>query len=298
MNKIILHISTWYNSHKSDVNDMLTLIVLFLISNFIKIYREPASPNKWRPTRFISEFIISSLIGLSFYVVNSTWFHLPYPITLILCVWFGSLSTKIYNEFEESITWLFDTIKEAINSYLKKFLVVFAIFFIGLATGCAKKPVATSEQIKKEKEIVYIQKDSQTTKSLAILDSLKLTIENIKTSKSECDSITNAKIEELLQRLNTRKVSGNNSFGIYYDKLKRELVAYSNIGETQSQKIAQLEKTLSEKSNQKTITVPVKYIPKEVKYFAWFGLLALLYLLYKIIKPILLWVGKKQWPLA
>lgn len=287
---------TWYEHHKIDINDITGLIITIVLGNFIKIYREPDNPNKWRFTRFISELLISSLIAVTFYKANDLWLNLPYLFTLILCVWFGSLSSKIYDEMDNFLSWAFDAAKSYIN---KKFLTSFlAITSAVLLTGCrTSQPVATSqtETIKNESTKHTIVKEI--TKNQPIIDSLKVLISQVKTGKPECDSITNAKIEELLSRLNNQKTSGNNSFGAYYDKLKSELVIYANIAATQDEKLTELEtKLLSEIQKSKEVK-PVKYVPKEVKILAFFGLLAILFILYKILKPVILWVGKRSLPL-
>lgn len=297
MNKLILNIWSWYDQHKNDVNDLGTLILTILIGNFIKIYREPENPNKWRPTRFVSEFLISSLIAFTFYQANSLWLHLPYLFTLIVCVWLGSLSSRIYDEMDEMLSWLFDSVKTYINT---KFLNSLAILLsVGLLTGCkSSQPVATSNSENIKKEILENRTEKEVIKNQAIIDSLKILIGQIKTSRPECDSIANAEIKKLLSRLNNKKTSGNNSYGIYFDELKNELVSYAQIAETQNEKIIELENKLFAEINKKSESKPVKYIPKEVRVLALFGSLTLLYILYRILKPIILWVGRKQLPLV
>lgn len=296
MNKLLLNVWGWYEDHKIDVNDIGTVILTILVGNFIKMYREPESPNKWRPSRFISEFLISSLIALTFYEANTLWLHLPYLFTLIICVWLGSLSSRIYAEMDELLSWSFESLKTYVN---KKFLSTIAIVLVGLlATGCSKKPVATNIQSIDKKEITNTLKEREIVKTQAIIDSLKIAIFRVKTNRPECDSIANQKIDELLQRLNSKKTSGNNNFGVYFDELKRELVAYANVGETQSEKIKELENKLLSEINKKQETKPVQYIPEWVKYLALFGLLTILYIFYKIYKSIVLWVSKKSLPLV
>lgn len=291
MNKII----SWYNQHESNLTDLGTFLFTILVGNFIKIYREPDNPNKWRISRFIAEFLISSLIAFTFYTANSLWLHLPYLFTLIICVWLGSLSSKIYEEMDTMLSWLFESIKTYFN---KKFLSSLAILLsIGLLTGCkSSQPVATKTIENIKKEVFQSNKEKETIKNQAIIDSLKILIGKVKTSRPECDSITNAKIIELLQRLNTKKQSGNNSFGIYFDELKNELVAYANIAETQNQKIIELQNHLIEEKQKNQQVKPVKYIPPHLQKLAAIGVIALLYLLYKILKPIILWVGKLKLP--
>lgn len=287
---------SWYEHHKIDINDITGLIVTIVLGNFIKIYREPENPNKWRFSRFISELLLSSLIAFTFYKANDLWLHLPYLFTMILCVWFGSLSSKIFDEMDNLISWAFETVKAYFN---KKFLTPFIAITAGmLLIGCkGSQPVATKQNQQINTEISNHNLRSEIIKNQAIIDSLKISIGEIKTSKPECDSITQAAIKELLNRLNTKKISGNNSFGAYYDTLKNEIVMYANIAATQNEKIKELEWKLSRKEQITNETKPLKYIPKEVKVLAFFGLLLLLYFLYTILKPLILWVGKRSLPL-
>lgn len=295
MNKAILNFWSLYDQHKSDVNDFGTFLLTILIGNFIKIYREPDNPNKWRISRFLAEFLISSLIAFTFYTANSLWLHLPYLFTLIICVWLGSLSSKIYEEMDTMLSWLFESIKTYFN---KKFLSSLAILLsIGLLTGCkSSQPVATNSIENIKKEFIQSNKEKETIKNQAINDSLKKPIPNITTSKPDCDSIANAKFKEYLKGLNFKKTSGNNSFGIYFDELKNELVAYANIAETQNQKITDLETKILEEKQKNQQVKPVKYIPEHIQKLAAIGVLALLYLLYRILKPFILWVGKLKLP--
>ncbi|MFC4817625.1 hypothetical protein [Flavobacterium sp. GCM10023249] len=296
MYNLIAKLMSWYEHHKIDINDITGLIVTIILGNFIKIYREPENPNKWRFSRFISELLLSSLIAFTFYKANDLWLHLPYLFTMILCVWFGSLSSKIFDEMDNLISWAFETVKAYFN---KKFLTPFIAITTGmLLIGCkGSQPVATKQNQQINTEISNHNLRSEIIKNQAIIDSLKISIGEIKTSKPECDSITQAAIKELLNRLNTKKISGNNSFGAYYDTLKNEIVMYANIAATQDEKIKELEWKLSRKEQTTKENKPVKYIPKEVKVLAFFGLLLLLYFLYKILKPLILWVGKRSLPL-
>lgn len=296
MYKILASLTSWYEEHKIDINDISGLLITIILGNFIKIYREPDNPNKWRFSRFISELIISSLIAITFYKANDLWLHLPYLFTLILCVWFGSLSSKIYDEMDNLISWAFDAAKAYFDK--KLLTILFAISTGVLLIGCrSSQPIVTSQQEQIKKEVLTVTSTKELKKTEAIIDSLKILIGEIKTAKPECDSITQAKISELLSRLNNHKSSGNNSFGSYYDKLKNELVIYANIAATQNERISDLQSKLISESQKSKEIKPIKYIPKEVKILAFLGLLLLLYLLFKILKPVLIWVGKRSLPL-
>lgn len=282
MNKALLNIWGWYEENRIDINDITTFILTVLVGNIIKISREQNNPHKWRPSRFISELLLSSLIALTFYQVNNLWLHLPYALTMVLCVWFGSLSTRIYDEMDESLSWIFDTVKTYINN---KFLLIIILFSVGITvTGCAIKPVTTSTQNKESIINSSNIKEKETVRNLAIMDSIKFLIATVKTQKPECDSITNVKINELLAQINMQKTSGNNGFGFYYDQLKKQLVAYAKIGETLKEKNNNTyNKNIILREKEK-VEIPVKYIPKWVQYLAYLGCAFCVYGAFKIYK--------------
>ena len=171
------------------------------------------------------------------------------------------------------------------NGY--RFYIITNILFILLLLcifcmcGCAAKPIETTSKIEHHNEV---KKDStkviETNK--AINDTLKIKIAKVKTSKPECDSITQAKINELLRQLNTSKKSGDNEAGIYYDELKQQLVMWQLMAQTKN------EKTTTNKSSEVTTKlelakpVIVKFIPKWVQVLAWIGSFTVAYGVYRV----------------
>jgi hypothetical protein len=291
MNKTIMNFYHWCAEYKNQAHDIALLLLTVLFGTFIKIYKEPDNPNKWRFSRFISEFLISFLIAVTLYQINEIWLGLPKLFIMTLCVWGGSLSTRIYNEVDEFLSSLFESLKNFIGNRFQSIVIVLGIGFLFLSCGSGK-PI-TSTQNKESVSITDTSKDSVVIKNLAIMDSLKVAIEKVTTTRPECDSLTNAKIEEILSKINTKKASGENGYGFYFDKLKRELVAYAKMGETKNEKIQNnysTQKTIVEKE---TIKIPVKYTPKWLTYLAWLGGILLVYNIYKII----LCVQKKSSPL-
>lgn len=98
----------------------------------------------------------------------------------------------------------------------------------------SKKPlVETKTVIIDNKELITVK--SELVKSKAINDSLFAFIGNIKTGKPECDSVCQEAVDKALQNVNSKKNSGGNQAGFYYDKYKKMLVAYSKLEETISQ---------------------------------------------------------------
>jgi exopolysaccharide biosynthesis protein len=168
----------------------------------------------------------------------------------------------------------------------KLFLKVLVTFIAFLAItillfGCASKPIASTHTIER---IIEHKTDSvrSTQVNAAILDSLITKIAKVKTAKPECDSITQAALDQVLKQLNSRKKSGNNEAGIYYDELKSQIIAWQKIAETYSEKLATNKEKIYIKGDKQIVNVPVKYIPWWVEYLAYLGAATLLYVAYRI----------------
>jgi hypothetical protein len=163
------------------------------------------------------------------------------------------------------------------------YLVLLIISF-GLFTGCS-----SAKKIKEENTIVKseIQK-RDSIKSIvvnqAIDDKLVTQIVQSKTGNAVFDSFVNAKVDEILSKLNTSKNSGDNGYKLIYDKLKKQLEFYAKIAQTKN------ENTTVKNEKAKTI-IQVKKIPVVVekplskleKFFIGLGILAVVYIGFKVI---------------
>ena len=281
MNKIVLQTYSWINSHEHQIQDFSALLMTVLFGTFIKIYKEPNDPNKWRISRFISEGVVSFLLASTLYLVNYYYIHLPVLLIMVLCVWSGSMSGNLYRNSEHLIDSVFDSLKVWFANRLQ--IIILFICLSVVVVGCKAKPIISTNNKETEKTSEII-KEKTTDNNLAVIDSLKILIQRVKTSKPECDSITNAKIDELLLQINSKKISGENSFGVYYDKLKKELIAYANLGATKTE--------ITSNHNYKTETlkeisvkeIPVKYIPKWIQILAYIGAGAIVFGVFKLVK--------------
>jgi uncharacterized FlaG/YvyC family protein len=174
----------------------------------------------------------------------------------------------------------------------KLFLKVFVAFITCLAIamllyGCASKPIENTHTIER---IIEHKTDSVKTTlvNAAILDSLVIKIAKVKTSKPECDSITQATLDQVLKQLNSYKKSGSNEAKIYYDDLLKQIVVLLKQAETKTENTA-TKKTDTDIGKEKGIVkVPVKYIPWWVKWLAYLGAATLLYVAYRISR--IFWV--------
>src|SRR6478609_189747 len=118
----------------------------------------------------------------------------------------------------------------------------------------------------------------------AINDRLITPIAQSNTGNSVFDSLVNAKVDEILSKLNTSKNSGDNSYKLIYDKLTKQLEFYAKIAQTKNENTA----VKSEKA--KTI-IQVKKIPVVVekplskleKFFIGLGILAVLFIGFKVV---------------
>ncbi|MEO8239237.1 MAG: hypothetical protein ABI576_14120 [Flavobacterium sp.] len=158
------------------------------------------------------------------------------------------------------------------------------LFVLGvLFKSCAPKPIQSTHTIER---IIEHHTDSikTTVVNKAIIDSLMIQIAKVKTAKPECDSITQATVDQLLSQLNNRKKSGDNEAGIYYDKLKKMLVIWQKMAQTQNETLATNKEKTDIKTDDKIVEVPVKYIPLWVKILAWIGFGFLLYAVWRIAR--------------
>lgn len=170
------------------------------------------------------------------------------------------------------------------------FYLVFAFIFLLIITfsSCKAKPIISTQTSEK---IVEIKKDSlvfsETNKQ--ILDSLFIAVSEIKTNNPDCDILANQEVKRLLKQLNTQKISGDNEYKIYYDEIKKMLVAYVKISETKNKNTEKNTSAYEKKSSAKMEKIPVKYIPKWVQIFTCIGFLFIGYLVVKMynkFKPV------------
>jgi hypothetical protein len=168
----------------------------------------------------------------------------------------------------------------------KLFLKVFVTFITCLAIaillfGCASKPIESTHTIER---IIEHKTDSvrSTEVNKAILDSLIIQVGKVATAKPECDSITQATLDQVLSQLNSRKKSGDNEAGVYYDQLKRQIVAYIKEAETRNEKTSTNKEKTETSKEKEIIKIPVKYIPWWAKTLAFLGGITLVYVAYRI----------------
>ncbi|MDL2141174.1 hypothetical protein QQY79_01470 [Flavobacterium tructae] len=163
-------------------------------------------------------------------------------------------------------------------------VVLFIAFYFALCIalhGCKAKPMENTHKVE---TFIVSKKDSikTTVISGAINDTLKIQLPKVQTAKPECDSITKLELQRVLQLLDSRKKSGDNETGIYYDSLRNQIVAWQKIAETKNVNTATNKEYIYIKGDKQIKYVPVKYIPLWVKILASIGFATMLYICYRI----------------
>ncbi len=177
---------------------------------------------------------------------------------------------------------------------MKKLMQLLIIIFCILLTGCSSIKKLKEENTLLKSEIQKRDSIKNTVINQSIDDKLITPIVQSQTGNLVFDSMVNAKVDEILSKLNTSKNSGDNNYKLIYDKLKKQLEFYVQIAQTQN------ENTAVKNEKVKTI-IQVKKIPVVVekphskleKFLMGLGILAILYIGFKIIalikKKISIW---------
>ena len=165
---------------------------------------------------------------------------------------------------------------------ITKFLLLTLLSFVFISCSSAKKHKEENTLLKSE-----IQKRDSLKSVIinqAIDDKLITPVTQSNTGNRALDSLVNAKVDEILSKLNTSKDSGDNSYKLIYDKLAKQLEFYSKMAQTKN------ENTATKTTNDKTI-IQIKKIPIEIekplskleKFLIGLGILTLLFLGFKAV---------------
>jgi hypothetical protein len=177
--------------------------------------------------------------------------------------------------------------KNPLKTFLQTLLVLALVFMLTLLmNGCASKPLEKTHTIER---VVTYKADSLkvTVVNQAVLDSLFIQVSKVKTLKPECDSITQITLDQLLVQLNSKKKSGENAMGIYYDTIKKMIVGWQKMAETQNEKLVSNKTANTIAIEKESIEVPVKYIPFWVNILAVLGGISLGVVVWRVAK---IWV--------
>lgn len=161
--------------------------------------------------------------------------------------------------------------------FLKNFSVVLLILFFLSCLGTKK--ITEKKQTK-----------TLTEKTLSVSDSTKITQTNRKiddvvtVTVPVSDPKLDAKIDEILSKINTSKTSGTNNYTLSYDRLKRQIIAELSIGETTETNKSTNNSFVSTKKDEERVIETSKKI---ISVIPWWGWLILIFLIRKQIISII-----------
>ena len=142
------------------------------------------------------------------------------------------------------------------------FLIILlcSMFIIGCRTYKAEKQ--STDTVQKTTDTIWIDR------TLPVHDTLYIPITPPHTGNNQCDTLCQQQLQQLLARLNTTKHSGQNNYGIYYDKYRQQLNTYKSHNQ-------QIQTSLYKMQ-------PVLYVPTWIKILAGIGILVVIYICYRI----------------
>ena len=106
--------------------------------------------------------------------------------------------------------------------------MMYRIFIVCLLLCACRTPqqtVINSENIIKSTDTLYIERIAP------VHDTLYIPLPAVHTGSAPCDSLCQQQLTDALSRLATAKHSSGNSYGIYYDKYRQQLVLYQQLKE-------------------------------------------------------------------
>lgn len=154
----------------------------------------------------------------------------------------------------------------------KLIFIIFGVISLTFLTNCRTMKKTTNTETKTEKnDSTSFKKEtvSNTETNKAINDEVTTKVPKSNTGDVDFDKRVNDKIDEILSKLNTQKSSGSNSYNFNYDRLKRELRAEFEIGETKSQETDSKEESASVSETKEESTTEVETVIKRIPWWGW-----------------------------
>jgi hypothetical protein len=168
---------------------------------------------------------------------------------------------------------------------MKKLIHYIALFIISslVFTSCSSAKKIRQENTLLKSEIQKRDSIKNTVINQAIDDKLITPIVQSQTGNVVFDSLVNAKVDEILSKLNTSKNSGDNNYKLIYDKFKKQLEFYAQIAQTKNENTAVKNEKVKTIIQVKKIPVVVKKpLSKLEKFLMGLGILAIVYILFKV----------------
>ncbi|KGO84430.1 hypothetical protein Q763_01420 [Flavobacterium beibuense F44-8] len=171
------------------------------------------------------------------------------------------------------------------------FLII--LFLLFSASGCRNQKL-----LKQNTSTVNIDSLKQVFKKLTeingeIKDRTSFYLPDVKTGSSDCDSICNSRIREMLNSINREIESGNNRYQLLYNEHNKTLEVLAQIAATKSENIEQHQQEFKQEKKEVVTEVPVYIIPIFYKYSAYFGWVSALFLINYLLTKLKSWLPKK-----
>lgn len=161
-------------------------------------------------------------------------------------------------------------------------LLVSSVFLVSCKTAQPTAPDLNTEKTTQNDSLTDV---TVVDNNKAIIDSLSWQIAKIKTSKKDCDSLSQDAVNKVLKSLNAKKQSGDNSYELKYNALKRQFDLIVKIGATKN--VSTTKKQTKNKTSYryitKTITVQ-KPLPKWKFYLMLIGGAAIAFTVFRVAK--------------
>lgn len=171
--------------------------------------------------------------------------------------------------------------KKIIAYFISLFMILLGASIILVSCKTSKKILSTEVTKSTEKT----QKDSikNVVVNQTINDKLITPVFESKTGKVVFDSLVNAKVDEILSKLNTSKSSGENEYKLYYNQLKKQLEFYAKIAETKNENTSTKSNVYKEQESIKQEPVIIeKPLTNIQKFFIGLGVGFLAYQCYRL----------------
>ncbi len=149
--------------------------------------------------------------------------------------------------------------------------ILFLFLALTFAVSCGSKKIINQTSVKENTSVYKTDSIKISERNRAIIDSLKLKIAQSATGDKKFDEAVNKSISEILEKLNTSKSSGDNSYSLVYDDVLKELRAVMKIGPTENLTTINNATVHTKEIIKDTREIPVKFIPKWVLVASIFG---------------------------
>ena len=146
---------------------------------------------------------------------------------------------------------------------MKKLILLGLVLIMTSCFGTKKTVEKTTTTNEKEKIESVSDSVSKVTINKAIDD--KITTKIAETGDADLD----ARIDEILSKINTSKSSGSSSYNLYFNKKTRELIAELKIGQTQDSISSTSNVLIVEKTTQELITEYSETIRNMIPWWLW-----------------------------